>query len=321
MIIFLYGEDAFRSHQKLLEIKQKYLDKDKSASGLSFCDAESNKKILKDIKENFETSNLFSSKRLMIVKNILSATNETEQKEILEYLKKNKKKVLEDKDAVAVFWESALPKKTSLFKFLNENTKKQNFEKLTGQKLTAWTMLILKDINPSTKISPAALQKFLSFTGENSSLIYFELQKISAYADKNTIGENDVDLLVKANINSNIFATIEALGANNKKEALELIHAHLEKGDDPFYLLSMIAYQFRTMLKIADLAQNINSEYEISQITKLHPFVVKKNLSQIKYFSLDKLKNIFRKLSRYDFLLKTGKLDARLALDKLVTEL
>ncbi|MDQ1283861.1 MAG: hypothetical protein QG620_209, partial [Patescibacteria group bacterium] len=30
MVIFLYGDDQFRSRQKLNEIKQKYLDSDKS---------------------------------------------------------------------------------------------------------------------------------------------------------------------------------------------------------------------------------------------------------------------------------------------------
>jgi DNA polymerase-3 subunit delta len=323
VIIFLYGSDSFRTHQKLLEIKNKYLTSDKSGSGLSFCDADEEKKNLSKIKNSLETANLFASKRLLIVKNTISSGSEQEQKDILEYLQKNWKKIGENSDSVAVFWEGSSPKKNNaLFKFLEKNAKKQNFEKLSGIKLTQWTLKTLKEIDPDAKISQPALKKLASFAPDDTGLIFSELQKLAAYSDGEMITEKDVELLVKANLAGNIFTTVEALGANNKKLALKLIHEHLEIGDDPFYLLSMIAYQFRTMLKIADLAEkNITSEYEISKITKLHPFVIRKNLAQIKYFTFPRLKKNYQKLATFDTLIKTGKLDIKLALDKLLVEL
>jgi DNA polymerase III subunit delta len=330
MIIFLFGEDVFRSSQKMLEIKNKFLSSDKSGSGLSVFDCEepassADKNIIKSIISALSTANLLAPKRLIISKNLISKSLTEEQEKILKFLK-NKKGLSEDNDTVLVFWEGEMPKKTNaLYKFLEshkEEIKIQNFEKLSGIKLEAWTLKTIKEINPETKISKTALSRLIAFCSSDNSLLFNEIQKLISYADKEMISEKDVDLLVKANLDSNIFQMVDAIGANNKREALNLLHKHLEKGEDPFYLLSMFFYQFRNMLKISDLTEKgIRSEYEISRITKLHPFVVKKTLAQIRNSTFIKLKNIYQRLGELDMKIKTGKIEIKLALDKFIAEL
>ena len=322
-MIFLYGDDIFRSRRKLLEIKQKYAKSDKSGSGLSVFDCEEEKSAGEKIINVMNTGNLLAPKRLLIVKNGLTFLSDEEQDKILNYLEKNKKNVENDKNTVAIFWEGGMPKKNNkLFKFLDKNSKKQNFEKLTGIKLAQWALKILKEINPLAKISKSALDKLTAYCAENNFLLFHEMQKLANYAENEMINEAEVELLVKANLGGNIFRTIDALGTGDKKEALKLLHNHLEKGDDPFYLLAMFSHQFRNMLKVADLKENENmNEYEISKTAKLHPFVVKKSLAQIRNFPLAHLKEIYRRLSELDLKVKTGKIDIKLALDKFIAEL
>jgi DNA polymerase III subunit delta len=323
MIIFLYGEDFFRSSQKLLEIKNKFLSTDKSGSGLSVFECEEEKKIdlPKKIIQTISTPNIFSSKRLVIVKNFISAFQSQEQKEILNFFKKNKER--KEEDVIVVFWESNHPKKNnSLYKFLEENSRKQNFEKLIGNKMNQWALKTIQKIDPEIKISKIALEKLVAYSGSESSILFFELQKLSNYAEKKMIVEKDVDLLVRANLSNDVFQMVDSLGTKNKKRALELFHSRLEKGDDPFYLLSMFFYQFRNMLKIFDLFdRGIRSEYEIAKISKIHPFVVKKSLFQIKNFSFEKIKDIYKKLADLDSQIKIGKIDIKLGLDKFIAEL
>jgi DNA polymerase-3 subunit delta len=108
----------------------------------------------------------------------------------------------------------------------------------------------------------------------------------------------------------------------SKKDALLLLHQHLEKGEDPFYLFSMLVYQLRNMLKIADLKENFGyPEREISRVSDMHPFVVRKTLNQIRNFSFAKLTKLYQKLSQLDVMMKTGKIEAELALDKFIGEL
>lgn len=327
MIIFLYGEDSFRSSQKTAEIKNKFLEKDSAASGLSIFDFElargggdkaENEKILSTL----GTANLLASKRLIIIKNLISAGAETEQEKILEYFKKNKS-AADDTDVVVVFLEQNQPKKSNaFFKFLEKNAKCQKFEKLMGVKLTNWITKRVTELDSQAKISKTALEKLAVFAGDDIYLLDKEIQKLVNYASGKMISDVDVELLVRANIDSNIFQTIDALANSDKRQALKLLHKHLKKGEDPFYILSMFIYQFRNLLKVADLKENQNAgEYDIARISKLHPFVVKKSLGQMRNFSFDKLKKVYQKLSDLDTKVKTGKIEIRLALDKFIIEL
>lgn len=323
MIIFLYGEDDFRSRRKLLEIKDKYLASDKSGSGLSLFDFEDKAKT-DDALSVFSMPNLLAPKRLVIVKNLIVSGSLDEQKKMADYLK-NDKDIFEDKDLVAVFWEKENPKKNnSLFRILvaKEKVKKQEFIKLSGIKINQWILSRMKEIDEKATISKTALQKMAASCGNDSSILDGEIQKLINYAGNKMITDADVELLTRSKIESNIFSAIDALGTGDKKQAMKLLHDNIEKGEDPFYVFSMIVYQFRNMIRIADLKnRGIASEYEMSRLTKMHPFVIRKTLSQTRTFTYERLKKIYNKLSRFDTAVKTGKMEMNLALDRFVAEL
>jgi DNA polymerase-3 subunit delta len=178
------------------------------------------------------------------------------------------------------------------------------------------------ELDAQAKISQPALDKLILYTGADTDVLDKEIQKLVNFSAGKMIAEKDVEELVKADLDNNIFATIDALGRNDKKLALQLLHRHLEKGDDPFYIFSMFVYQFRNLLKVADFKEKgILDERQISQMAKLHPYVVKKSLAQVRNLSFQKLKKIYQKLGEIDFQAKTGKIDIKLALDKFVAEL
>ncbi|HDZ85110.1 MAG TPA: hypothetical protein ENH35_00995, partial [Candidatus Moranbacteria bacterium] len=108
MLIFLYGENDFRSGEKLTEIKNKFLSNNNSGSGQPAVDTaflaglsvidyeEENNKKLSDVASS---SGLFSSKQLIIVKNLILSASSVVQEESLEFLK-SKKILISDKDIV-----------------------------------------------------------------------------------------------------------------------------------------------------------------------------------------------------------------------------
>ncbi|MFA6383383.1 MAG: DNA polymerase III subunit delta [Parcubacteria group bacterium] len=321
MIIFLYGKDSFRSSRKVSEIKEKFLASDTAGSGLSIFDFDQKDRKTSPL-DALGTPNLLAPKRLVVIKNLISSGSEKEQEEISEYFKKNKS-LAEDNDAVVLFLENDQPKKSNaLFKLLEKQAKSQNFEKLVGIKLTNWVLKRIKEIDGEGKISKTALDELVVFCGNDTNILDKEIQKLVNYAEGRIIKEEDIEILVRAKIDSNIFQTIDALAGRHKMEALKLLHRHLEKGEDPFYILSMFIYQFRNLIKIADLKENYGMhEQEIIRISKLHPFVVKKSMAQLQIFSLDKLKKTYQKLSDLDTKVKTGQIEIRLGLDKFIVEL
>jgi DNA polymerase-3 subunit delta len=119
-----------------------------------------------------------------------------------------------------------------------------------------------------------------------------------------------------------MFETIEALTSGNKSQALKLFHEQLEKGEDPYYVLSMYVYQIRTLLKIGDFYwQGMASAPQIAQASGLHPFVVQKSLYQVRNLSEEKIKKMFRDLANIDADAKIGKIDPVLALDSFIVSL
>jgi DNA polymerase III delta subunit len=67
MIIFLYGEDEFRSLEKLAEIKNKFLEKNKEGAPLSVFDFTEKDWNIEEIIMSISSGGLFSSKKLVKV--------------------------------------------------------------------------------------------------------------------------------------------------------------------------------------------------------------------------------------------------------------
>lgn len=324
MILFLYGEDSFRSLEELAVIKNKFLEKGGLMSALSVIDYEENNSRAK-LSAVAVSSGLFSSRQMVIAKNLISAGSEDEQAEVLEFLKK-KKEITGDKETIVVFWESSLPKKTNkLFKFFTSGkngVEFRIFEALEGIKLENWIKERINKTNTGTEISKNASGKLAAYAGDNLFQLNNEIEKLVNFKEKGRIEEEDVELLVKAKIDANIFATVEALSSGNKKTALKLLHNQIQEGGDMFYILSMYIYQFRNLLKVSEFSvQGIPDHYRIAKEAGLHPYVVQKALSQLRNFSVAKLKRIFRKLQKLDTKVKTGKIGIEMALDKFVAEI
>lgn len=324
MLIFLYGQDSFRSSRKLLEIKKKFLASDPVGSGLSVFDfQDKGSKEKTKLLDVFGMPNLLAPKRLIIIKNLLSGGSADQQKEVTDFLKFKATRLSEDRDIVAVFWEADMPKKSqALFKFLEKNSKNQNFQKLPPAKISQWVLFELKEIDSKSAISKSALDMLIAYTEGDTRTLRCELEKLANFAAGRMIEEQDVELLVRAKVDASIFATIDALAGKDKKTALTLLHRHIAKGEDPLYLLTMIVYQFRNILQVADLReQYAGRDQEVSRLTKLHPFVVRKSITQSRNFTFKRLKEIYKKLSVMDTHIKTGRMQAVPALERFIIQL
>jgi len=321
MILFFYGADSFRSQEKIKQLKEKFLAKDSSGSGLSVLDF-GEKVPLSSIQDAISTGGLFSSKRFIIIRDAISATSAEMQKDIVALLK-NHKGLTNDEDMVVLFWENTDPKKNgSLFKYLFKNAKKQEFSPLSNAEISKWIIKKIAEINSAITIDLKTADMLATYVGNDLNALENELFKLISYSKNGKITPQDIELLVKAKLDSTIFETIEALTSGNKKKALELFHGQLANGEDAYYILSMYVYQVRNLLKIAECVENGNTNhFNIAKEAKLHPFVVQKSLPHIRALSLEKIKSMLLTLADIDLAAKTGKTDLILALDSFIVSL
>lgn len=304
MIILLYGQDTFRSHEELKRIIQNCEKTSLNWFNFTRIDAKDNEmEIFGQIRESTNTISMFNEKKLIVIENIFSAPQDV-QKEILGFLKN--KKTEKDENITMIFWTEESDEKNELFKFLKAAAKIQEFKELRGVQLRNW----IKDYvsEQDGKIDTRALDKLIEYIGGDLWRMTNEINKLLNY--NNEIQSESVELLVKPEIDLNIFDLVDALGQKNKVKALNLFNQHLGKGADEFYILSMIIYQLRNLIKIKS-----------TPVAKLglHPYVIRKTLYQAKNFTFEELKKIYYQLMTIDLEAKTGQAELMTALELFLT--
>mgnify|MGYP001070056115 CR=1 FL=1 len=322
MILFLYGPDTFRSKRKLSEIIEKYRLKYKS--GLNFAKIELSEDNLNELREIIETTSMFQERKLIVLKNVFSLSKSL-QKRISEYLKK--RELFESKNIILIFFEEGeIKNKNNLFKLLLKRSfKEQEFKE---PPLSDTKVFIKKETEKlHGKIHPLALEKLIFYYGNNLWQLENEIKKLISFKKGGVIQAEDIENLCEANINLNIFDTIEAISKKNKKRALKLVSKHFQAGENELKILAMIIYQFRILIKIKSILEenknNIKSSKLHQQFQKsgVHPFVIKKTFPIIKNFSMEELKSIYQKLFNLDLKIKTGKIEPKLGIEMFVMEL
>lgn len=171
-------------------------------------------------------------------------------------------------------------------------------------------------------ISPEATSRLILLVGNDLVQLANELRKLTAFKNGKTILPEDAALLVKAKYDDNIFNLTDALAAKNRSRALELVSQQLSGGNEPLSLLGSINWQFKTLLKIKALleANARATAASISTSTGLHSYVVSKNLSAIKKFTLADLTDILNHLLEVEKKLKSGHKNPELLFDMFIAK-
>ncbi|TAK95273.1 DNA polymerase III subunit delta [Patescibacteria group bacterium] len=336
MLFFFYGPDTFRSGEKVVELKRKYLEKNQSQlAGLVLLDFETSENEMQgaaSVERALGEQGLFSAKRFVVVQGFSANSSPEEQEKLLEFLMGHPE-IIKSAEQFLLFREGepkaerksqkGSAKKTAenkLIKYLMAQAKVELFEALSGSKLEKWVMAEAQKFNSAVKFSQSGLTRLLALCGHDLARLRAETEKLVTYRGQGEVTVQDVDMLVQGRVAADIFQTIEALSAGDKKQAIALLHKQLAAGSDPFEILAMYVYQLRTLLKIAELAeQGVQSPMIISQKTGLHSFVVQKGLPQVRRWGFKKLARLFQQLAEIDTQAKMGKIqDLSLALELLI---
>jgi len=311
MILSLYGPDTYRSRKKLREIIEHYQKVHKSGLNLKCLDGEDLE--FEEFKNHTQQASMFDEKKLIVLSNTFS------NKDFQENFIKNAKDFCNSEDIYLFYDENKISAKDRFLKFLQKEGKCQEFSHLDAQDLKKWLKKEMAEYK--VEISPKALDRLINFVGGDLWQLSNEIKKLVNFKKGKKIEPEDIETLVKPRIETDIFGTIDSIARKNKKRALELIHLHLEKGDNPLYLFSMINFQFRNLLIIKDLIEKHSPYPVILKKSGLHPFVVKKTYQLADKFTLEDLKKIYQKIFQVDLSIKTGKLKPEVALDLLIAEI
>jgi len=315
MIIFLYGKDSYRLREKVGELVAGYRKKHPSGLNLVFLDE---KTSFREVYDQERQVSMFNEKRLIVVPNVIE--NENFKKDFLQ----KKEKLLATDNIIILFYEGEVKASDKLLSFFLKEKKKnsrqvmcQEFEVLSESKLKSWIKKRFEE--NKVRVEEEVVSALSRMGGNDLWRIKSEVDKLSLY--KKEIKKEDMDLLVSVDMEANIFKTIDALAQRESRKAALSLYNHLQKGDNPHYLLAMIAYQLRNLIAVSYLISEGLSYEEAKKKAALHPYVFQKTYRQAESFSLEELEHLYSKLFEIDLKTKTGQLDPALGLHLFLFEI
>ncbi|MFA6272084.1 MAG: DNA polymerase III subunit delta [Patescibacteria group bacterium] len=325
MIILVHGEDAFRSLKRLKQLKEAFIEKYNS-SGFNVVQLEGAETTLEKFRSVSFTGGLLDSKRLIVIKNLISGGGAELIDGMLEVLKEKKF----PEDNVLIVWEGVVEEKgkakikggAKAKKLLLTQLKKEReetFPLLTNIQLSSWIQNEVKD--RGGRIERSAVEELVAKVGTDLWQMDSEVEKLVNYVGGQIITGKQVEEFVKSKYDENIFHLTDALGQKNKEQALRLVRDQLALGTEPLQLLSKFIWQFRNLILVNEMLGANKTQKEIADTLKLHPFVVQKTVPQAKKFSREQLGLIYQKLVDIDFDLKNSQVKPELLFDLMVMEI
>lgn len=303
MVIFLYGPDSYRLKQNGSIVLNNF--RKKHPSGVFFKFDLSDFDEIDKVEDAVKSGSLFGGVKLIVLKNVFS--NKTHSDRIGELIRTEN--ILKEKDTVLLFVENQerkeLAKNKTLFNLLSgSNSVVRNIEYLEGEKLAKWIRGEF-DLRKCAIESDAA-RELITITGNESWALANEIDKLCNFKMGGVIKKEDVILLGFKKLDLNIFDFVDAIAGKNKPRAYEILFKEIKNSRDPYYLLTMMVYGFRSLLIIKDLTDRGMSLDSMVKKTRLHPFVIKKTHRSAEKFNLEELKIIFGRLLDLDTNSKKG---------------
>ncbi len=326
MILFFFGEDAFRLKEKRFALKQTFFEKNPGSTGFfefDFSDGTDTTALAACLSQ----AGLFAVKKFVIAGNIFDAPIDT-RRSLAEFLEENVKELSADENRILLLFHNGQPKKNEkLWKAVSvKEIKSQEFTSLSGAALFKWIDESAKKFGAADMELPA--KKLLSEiclseakrAGEKRQVDMFrleaELKKLAAYRVGETIREKDIQQVSPIPASEeNVFQALDNLFSGRRKEAA-LLFVHLAREGEALGLLGMCAWQLRNIIRVkgALIDGQIRSSMEAAKLLGMHPFAAGKCFEIASRSPFDSLEQSFSLLTRLDREAKSGERDPEGAL-------
>ncbi len=305
-LYLLYGDEPFLIHEFIQNIRAEY----QQAEFIN-CTGESISE--KQLIEICTALPFFNNHQIYHFPNILENSNLSSESENLQ-----KALLVPPNHLTLIFSHDGQPdKRKKIFKFFASLSEVLEFKPLQGATLFTWIQEQFKAHNSTYE--PQVISLLESLLGNNLWLLSREIEKLCIFAQNHSITEDDLNKIISAVNQANIFTFVDMLGHKKTNRALEMLHSLVSDKYDVIPLLTMITRQFRLILQCLSLKEQYKNDWK--KHLQLHPFVAQKIEQQAKNFNIPKLQEIYQKLYYLDKQMKTTSNDPIGLVDRLVVEL
>jgi len=315
--LFLFtGEETFLLHQQIQAWKEAFRKRFEGDLNLATIDGATTEES--EIISQIETMPFLADKRLIFIENLpeaakASAKDSDDKEDEEEKPAKGAQKLLDylekiSETSAVVFVQPKPDKRKSLYKKIVQLGEVKEFNPLSGAALNQW--IRQQAATYKVPIDPGTTGYLVDQVGENLWRLDHEIQKLASFTEGRPITRETIDQLVIPSLESNIFHLTDALGAKDHRKAIQNLHRTVAAGENLRQVFYMVVRQFRLLLQVAGYLSNYpnTTPQSLASSLKMHPFVARNTLGQVKQFSLVELKAAYRKLLELDLAMKTSKI-------------
>lgn len=321
MLLFLSGDDTFRSRKRLHQLRDAFRIKF-DTSGLNTILLDGATMRPAQFHEYMAAQGFLSSKRMIIVSDLLGEGKADVQDAVLSVLQENN----DHTDNILIFWEAGEVKETTkrkagtqsavaLRSFLTENAKNELFPLLSAAEVERW---IVKEVPLRGGIMDRkAVALLAASVGSDLWRADRELEKLLHFRSGQLITVEDVEQMTATPLEDTIFKLTDALGQRDIATAVRLLEEQFQLGNDPLALLRTIAWHVRTIIGVRSLLDTGENPRTFAKTLGIHPFVAQKATKQAEYFAEADLLAIHDQLVAVDTNVKSSATNPRLLFDLL----
>ncbi|MFP7335545.1 DNA polymerase III subunit delta [Shouchella clausii] len=278
---------------------------------------------LGEVVEEAETVPFFSTRKLVVIQDFYLATSQkvaTKLEHDISALEAYLDSPAQETVLVVVAPYEKLDGRKKITKKLKKQTSAIDVNPLDEKETFAWMEAIAKQ--EGVAIEQDAKQLLYKHTGPNLMLLHRELEKCMLYGeDGDPVTASIVDELVAETVEQSVFTVIDYTAKGRAGDAVRLYHQLLRQKEEPLAILALLTRQFRQFFQVKTRLAKGYTQKEMASQLKLHPYVVKLAMQQVKALTTTQLRQALIVCEETDYAIKTGQADKELAVELLLLRL
>jgi DNA polymerase-3 subunit delta len=172
------------------------------------------------------------------------------------------------------------------------------------------------------EIQPQAAASLAEMVGTDKEAATQEIEKLLAHAGyRRPVEAADVEAVsLTSGEQGDFFALIDSLTGGNSARAMDMLEKLLQEREQIVLFFSLVAH-FRLLIQAREIVDTGRGDVDIARELGIHPYRAEKLAMQARRFTLGTLEEIYQGLLDLDEQIKTGKIDADLAMEVFVAGL
>ncbi len=289
MVFYLYGDNSYEIANRLSSIKTQFLRK--AGGGADMQTFDMSEHALSDLLNALNVVPMFSSSRLLIVKNLA----------VMKLQKEQISKLLQSISSTTnvVFLDTSVDKRSIHYKEFIRLKNAREFKLLSLPQLVVWVKSEVEKHNAT--IDNRTINVLIETVGLDQWQSSSEIQKLANYSPQVTV--ENIELLVSANLDQNAFKMTDALLNKNVTQAMSIYKTLKQTQEPDQKILGAIVYQYRTLV-VAHESLHSNTVPPAS--LSISPYALSKAKNSVKHLELSQLKKAYGHIVDADIAIKTG---------------